>query len=629
MRQRFLALMILTLGAISCESSRPMQHLLRVSGVSPRAFGPGDPLELAGEGFPEGKPARIVFRGDLLRPGRAPERDVEIVARTQSTTARSIALTVTEELSRAFCGEGDRGIHTTFRGQIMTAFSPRNPGAPPVTGVIEDVVLDVEPALPSPELQRQRDEEARQSLAFLGLSLNDGSGGDCCVVARASGRAAAAGLLAGDRIVDFDGVTVKSAGDILPSSASPQARLAFRRGESPTPILRELDVQGFRAVAPGVLAPAVTIALLAMGCLLLVVYGAFGPLRALERSLVVRLKGQSARHIAERKGLQLWKSLRAGMLEDRLPEHAFARLLTWLTFVALSALIAMLGLRVNIISSELDLPLAWFATTVAVALGALLLGVRPGRRGLLHGLAHAGRALLHQLPLLAAFVAVVSVVHGLRTDDVAHAQGALPHQWLAFHDPALLLLTLLAVAALVPQVLGPCAPGVAAESMQAELLRPKLHPALEAVGFLVGSVHLWLQAVFLVLILFGGWWVPGVAPTTQSSSLAWQVVGAAVLGLKTWSLITLIGLLRWTIGGIGLHQSSQWFLRRGLGLGVLGVVAVAFWSLGARRWALGWLESVVPAVLLALTVTTLLLAARRVSQGMKRPSLETGINPWL
>ncbi len=613
-------LLLLALLTLSCQSSHQGANLLSLTGLSPRDLGVGDELEIQGSGLPEGKSARVAFRGDLYRPASPVERDVEIVARTTTSSPRSLSVSMTEALRTAFTGSSDAAKHTTFRGDIEVSFTPKKTGAAPVVGVLSDVVLDVAPPLVSETLQRQRDEDAAAALGFLGLTLRGAEMGECCVVASAEGRAHATGLGAGDRLVDLDGVTIQDKEDLVPSGRSRVARLTYRRSGTGPLITRELDVQGYRSAAPSELGPAMGFVGF-FGLWLLLAHTRLGrPLEWTRRWLAVRLRET---HSTTFPAMRLnWR--RRSWLQSRLvglPDEAGWGLLVVMTLIAITALGTLIGLRVDLVSSELDLALWVLAQTVAVGWAALLTRIALSSRSTWAAAKAAGSALLYQVPLLALTVTVVVATRSLRFVDLVGAQGTSPLGVNFFKSPPLLLLTFLALLALVPE-LSPSEPSGAKPVRWLELTRGISR-------LLSGTVHLWSAALLISLLSFGGYRVPFVSDTLQSSSYVWQLVGVVAWFAKAGCLVASVAALRHIAGELSMQQALPSLMRYGMGLVVMGAATAPLWSLLTRRYALVWLEDVSAWVLLASTLVAagwVVSGAVRLARSNRSDLLP---NPWL
>jgi len=615
--------------ASGCQPAGSSPNLLNLSGLSPQQVDVGDQLEIFGAGFPEGKPAQIAFLGDLYRPATAPQRGVEIQAQSSLTSGRTVSLTVDDSLQAAFCGEGDDSRHTTFRGQVVVSFSPHSTGAPPVRGRLADVVLDVQPRLPSSALQRLRTAEARAATAFLGITLAKEGGVDCCVISQAAGRAAAVGLQPGDNLVEMDGLTIQSPEDLIPSGRSRTARLSFSRAGVDSIVTREIDVQGFRSAAPSELGPAVALVAFAMGLLLLFVTRLRVPLVWLERGLAAQIRRRSMLGGWGSRAAMLGGRLWAQVTDEHLPEHALVRLMALLAFVGITSLCTLLAFGVELISFELDLAGWWLATTLIFALAGMLQAACEPGGNLWRGLAGAGRCLLHQIPSLGLLLATVMTAESVRVIDIVDAQqGTLPH-WFVFRDPALLLLVCMTLISLVAEF-SPRAsvlPGIVASGHGQTPTAAR--PSLEIVAFLGGTVRLWLQATLLSALVFGGWQIPVLGARAPGTSLGWQLLGALLFLAKSWAVVGFIGLVRWVTSGLTLRETAPWMLRWGLATTALAVVLSRLWTLSLRRWALGWLEPTTRWVLLAVVLTALVLAAARLIRQGRSTRNELGLNPWL
>jgi len=593
---------------------------LSLTGLSPKDLAIGDELEIQGIGLPEGKSARIAFRGDLYRPASRVERDVEIVARTTTSSPRSLSVAMTDALRSAFAGNGDSAKHTTFRGDIEVSFAPKKSGAAPVVGVLSDVVLDVAPPLVTETLQRQRDEDATAALGFFGLTLRSSELGECCVVAGAEGRARASGLAPGDQLVDLDGVTVQHKDDLVPSGRSRVAKLTYRRAGAGPLITRELDVQGYRSAAPSELGPALGLVGF-FGLWLLISHTRLGrPLEWARRWLAIRLRDAKSTTMPGFRrsfGRRAWLN---GHLFG-LPDAAGWGLLVVMTLIAVTALVTLIGLRVDLVSSELDLVLWLLAHTVSVAWAALLANIALSSKSTWAALKAAAAAMLYQVPLWALTATVIVSTKSLRFVDVVSGQGVALLGGNVLRNPPLLLLTLVALSALVPEL----TPSESADGSTGRLLEVTRGLA----RLLAGTVHLWSASLLIAVLSFGGYHVPFISDAVQASTLAWQLVGVIVWFAKAGCLVVGLAGLRHVAGSISMQQGLPNLMRYGLVLVLAAAIAAPVWSLLTRRYALGWLEDTAAWVMLS----TMLLAVAWVAGGALRLARsnrsELLPNPWL
>ena len=85
-----------------CVSTEVPPQLLNVLDFAPREAEVGDRLEVIGSGFPEGKTARVVFKGTLHRPGKKPVKGVEIDVEAANSSSDKIQMMFTEGLQTSF-----------------------------------------------------------------------------------------------------------------------------------------------------------------------------------------------------------------------------------------------------------------------------------------------------------------------------------------------------------------------------------------------------------------------------------------------------------------------------------------------------------------------------------------------
>ena len=246
--------------SVACDARDSSPNLLEVTDLNPRSLEVGDRLTLTGSGFPEGRAAKVSFQGDVFRAGQAPLRDVTIVATAAASDPHSIAITLNNELAREFCGAGD-AVHATFRGATAAAFQARESGAPPVRGILEGVVLDVNPASISKAALAAHEAEAQRFAEYAGMAVVHSEERDVLLIDTVDpdGRASRAGLLPGDALLELDGVRLASLSDLIPPPRARLSHVLVRRGDEKTPSTFGLDVSGFQPGSPSELAPAATL----------------------------------------------------------------------------------------------------------------------------------------------------------------------------------------------------------------------------------------------------------------------------------------------------------------------------------------------------------------------------------
>lgn len=606
---------LLWLGALGCSSRAP--ELLVLADVVPKTIAAGDRLELVGLGFPEGQPATVTLLGELHRPGQRVERAVEVVVRGQSVSANRIEVEVDGPLERELCGAGERSEHTTFRGRLTAAFVPHVAGAPPVSGTLEDVVLDVQPTTSTAERDQQRQQTAREVQDFLGLELHRVSGQLYVTHVRADGPAGAAGLRPGDRLTEANGLLVGEPYDLVgpPGSRS----WALRAERAGAPLAFRVDVERWAPLGLAQLGAGGLGVLILGGALVLVLLTRSRWALWLERRLVLRLleatPPQRGRGwLAALSGI--W-AMTPGKEGERLP----LRLLPGLCFMLASAGFSALALGQVLLAPELDLPLIALVTVTASVVGGLVLwGRRPrGRWSLWWGLKGAGYALLLELPIVTALLGGVLASGSLRLAEIVATQASAPWTWNAFRSPGLLVALLLALGALLP------------ERRLDRLELPEADGDRQRRPTGAGLVRLiewgrdYVVTGLLTIVLLGGWqaptlgWVEGPLP----------LLGLLLLQLKLVTLLAGVWLLRWALPRLRLEHLRKPWLRLVLpsSLAALGVTALGL--VPHLRTVLSGAETPLGAVLFGLCALLLLNLLRRVRAALRAPRPPASLNPWL
>ncbi len=564
-----------------CQAVGGSPHLIELDELTPHRLGAGETVELHGQGFPEGRRARITFDGELARAGHEPQR-VEISAFAESSSPHTLALVLDRRLEHEFCG-AEASQHTTFRGSVQAAFAPRAAGAPPVTGELAEVVLDLVPQAPLAEID-QRAREGQRFTEFSGLLVAAESRGLSVKGVMPRSRAESAGVLAGDIITELDGVHVLSMEDFVPAAEAERSRLVVRRAAQKEPLALALDSQGFRPRSPEQLVPAV--ALLVIGLLLALI-----------------LKSPAGRAITwiERRIVREAAAIRIRAFARELPHSAGASLGVVLTAGAF----ASIALGRPLVAAELDLPIVLACVTTSLLVGCLLDGGRP-RIGFLERLKVLLSVALQQLPIVLSLCVMALGAGSVRAFDLVAVQGAAPWRYGAFASPLALAAFLVFVAALVPRVSSGSASAV-----------------LRAAEW----VHLMAACCLGALVFGGGYRLPGVSLAAPSLTL--QALGAAVLCLKAFALLAAVLGLRAVLGRIDARQALPLTLRWLVPVAALVVVLTRVWAHFSARSGLASAQGALGYASFAAFVLLLALLAQRIAVELKRGHKESSVSPWL
>jgi NADH-quinone oxidoreductase subunit H len=585
-------------GASAC-SRDAAAPLVRVADLVPREVEPGDRVALVGDGFPPGREARVAFRGTLHRPGERPETSAEIVATGIVTGPEQVEFRFTDALQVAFCRAGDRGVHTTFEGDVEVAFAAAVPGVAPVAGILRHVTFDVRPSAAPSDLERDR--EGARLLAWVGLQTSAAISGLVVAAVEPGSRADSAGIVTGDRIVSFDGVRVATDGDLVPASGERVANVVLRHADGSTEVARSMAVDGFRRAPPADLLAAVVLALVALAIALLL----GGPVQLTTGAYLQRL-------VSRARGGAI-PALRAA-LRDVLPSAGPLALVDAVAY----ALIAALPFGQYLVASRLDVGLLFVLAAAILTSCALV-----SQRSPWEGARAAAQVAVQHVPAAIAVVVVVASTGSLRVQEIAATQGGLPWDWLAFRSPGALVAMVLLVACCRIE---PGEPELGAGTLAAHLEGP---PATTPRGPWLAAmrrIHRLLIAGLASTLFLGGWLLPGSTPAEQAGHSTLQLLGAAWLLAKVFSTTLAMAWLGRVAPAAAIAERT-----RGTGLRLLPISLVALLAAAAWTW---WSPSratqqLVSGGLLALTLLAAVMVARQLRYGLLSPAGDGRVNPFL
>lgn len=540
-------LLVLALVGAGCASERAVPELITLTELAPKSVTAGDVVEVRGVGLPVGEvgAARVVFRGDLARPGERRLVGQSIEIENAKVERDKVTFEVTEELLDRFTGGGDEALHTSFRGAVEV-WLPSAASALPVHGSVRGVsVLEIEPRAPRRSIVEARAEQAAEAHAFLGLALEPAPGVGMRVKAvRADSPAARAGVQENDTIVVFCGVSALSATDVLPSGHERVAALAVMRGEERVEL--SIDLAGYRGDAVREAVGAV--AILGALALLLIL---FGTRAASALSWLVHRLDRAAAARAAQGGLFAGLVRQATRTEPGAARSALGFAAPLLVFVGATATFAVLPYAELRGVSEVDLTLLYLVSVTSLATMSLVTGgAAEGGVGLKARLRALATVIVCELPAACALGAVVLATGSVRASDIAAAQvaslgsgaelGGVPWHWNAVKSPLLFLL----FACFFLTVLvdgGPSARVVSG----AERTNAPAGVSLRRGAFLFAE---WTNVLVMCAIgavaFLGGWFVPGYAVHEHGQSSGVAALGVGLFVVKCWALAGLVLLFR-------------------------------------------------------------------------------------
>jgi len=571
-----LAFLVTLVGGCHARDAAP--DLLRVVDVAPREIEAGDRLEVIGTNLPTGdaREATIALHGTLHRPGEAPIPNQTIVVGKARLSTERVTANVTEALIARVCGQGDDASHTTFRGDVTVTLDTRVDGALPVAGSVKNVTLDARPKAPRRAVAMGREADGKRTLEFLGIAVSEDASttnGLLIAAVRPDSPAAQAKVVAGDVITNFDGVTVSSIADMIPSGAEREPVLTVQRGADAV-IAAAISIENFHANATNDLLGAAIVLGVFAALLVLLTTPLSGLLAWFAQRLALRAvvtgTGSRPRSLVANVVQAVWGEITQQIVPkngDPILSH-FAPILS---FVGVSATFVMMPFARKFVGAELDAGMLFLIVLTALVSLALVTGgsLAHERWTLLRGLRGAWRTLLQQVPAVAAIACAVLVTGSLKMDDIVAAQagqggslleaGGWPWHWFVFRNPATLVLFFASMSALVSA--DSCSPSMLAEADAS----PGGLEAKTTTRRLLYMFGEWAQ-VFVICgmvsaLFLGGWQLPGVHFESARQVLALRLVSALLFLLKSWALVFLVVWLRHALPRLGSRERARVSLR--------------------------------------------------------------------
>jgi hypothetical protein len=605
---RWLSLLLALAANLGCQRT-PGAELLRVDAVLPAEAQFGDALQIVGDGFGLGSPATVTFRGEVFRAGR-PAEPLELSLRALTESQRELSLELSRSVERVFCGEPEGASHATFRGDLEVAIAARAAGAPPATGGLQGVVLELYPAVKTQGTEHRLTALGRDALVFLGVEVAVSSAGGLEVLRVVpGGRAARADWRPGDRLVRAGGLSVLLPSDLVPPAAR-ELEVGLVRAN--VELATRIDVDGFiPRPEPGLGWAALPIFAAALWFI-----GAASPLsRWFGWVLQNWVEQRRARTRALRRGGSSSSRAYDGPSLLELAGGA-SGVLVWIGMA--SALSAPLLRRVPV-DVSLGLCLCLFLSTAVLSAFAFVgAGDRSARWSLRRA---SGAALARWIVTLPAWLAVAatSFQDGIDLGAATPTRGPLPWHWSAFRDPTLFIACLALLATALPRAGKPA-------WRLAHARPPRLSWRLDGDDWF-DRLGLCTVCALATHLFLGGDAQPLWDPA-NSGPLP-LVLSALLLVGKYTLLVLAVSFLRGLCLGVTPVEWSRLTLRYVLPLS-LGALALGHvWrSLGVMSPFWSWLWLGFGPACVAAAVLGIALSARRALAAAREPS-PPSLSPWL
>ncbi len=575
---------VVAVSLTACGHDPP--QLLGIREVRPAAVEPRDELQILGEGFVEGDEATIVFDGIAHRVGMGPE-SVRFEARARAVSRQSIEYSLPPEFVDQFLGVDEEVRHATFRGRVEVAFAPRTSGAPPITGSIDDVVLDFFD-VPDDQaaLARAEDDLHRKLLNHYGWSLERSDAGALCVKSVADDHPQGP-LVAGDCIERFEGVNVLSALDLVPYEGLNQAHIQIRRTGFSEAYPLTIDVSEVRPQPPKAWHWTLVAAAIVAAALVMCRSPLATALALLENGIAQALEPRSRR----RQDALRWGGLFLGLLP----------------FVCVSGLFSAAGAELVRSVGDFDLLLVFAGSSTLLVLAQLIGGARSSRGwSITSALSSLLRGTAIQLTVLCGVGTAVLQHASLSLRGASAGQGAAIWEFAMFRSLGSYLSSLALLCGVALLGLMRLGDGARRKAPLTQMLL---------------DTNTWGVSGLVVFVYLGGSNVPEITSLVPISPTA---ASLAVVQLKLTLVFIAVSWLRSVLPRVPERTLTPIFWRWLLPLTAVGAVADLVWVSGS--WP-DWMHQANTWTLLSTTVLLVVGLGFRLFSGKRAAAAP--VNPWI
>lgn len=515
MARRLAIFLLFTVLLVGCESRQKMPELLAFSSLTPSDVSENDVIDLVARASMPGvsREARLVFEGDLHRPGRSPTRNQTIVVEGATVSPERVSLVMRPEVIERFTGRGEEAIHTTFRGTVRVEIPTETVA---LTGSLPgSITLDLRPRFVRRALEEERSRAGVEALSALGVEASAGAEGVRITSVVDGGPLGRAGILVGDRIVSVDAVRTLSVEDLAPSQTSSTVRFEIDRGAER--LTMEVASAGFAADASR--AMTIPFLLLSVATLLMLVFGS-------------RLGGFVGilRHRIEAASRRFTHGERTLAAKLHLGPKSIASM--GIVFLGASATFAAMPIAEARFGLELDVGILYLLSFMSLTTMTLLTSGGSSKGGVRERLRAFIAVVLCEIPAALALLHVVLIAGSLHLGELVASQagpegsladtGGMPWFFHAFRRPQLFVLFVLFFAALLIEPKSQLLPSV-------KTFRSHAHDFARW-----GNVF--VMCGLATAVFLGGWLVPGVPLLDHETKPFFLFLGTVLFLIKSWIL---------------------------------------------------------------------------------------------
>ena len=567
MNARLRLLPALGAGLAALAAAPAAAAAFEVHTVEPSRLYVGTTLEIFGAGFPTtGGTWKILFDGSLFDGPELSAKDpgVRVCSGAPADCAVRIELTpsivrkdrLQVVLDRTLVERLGGEVAKVFFGDVSAVFTPAD-GTPVQAASLSYPKGAGGPALPggrfeifTPGLRRLADDtgyalQTGLAESFLGIGLGDAPGGAGALVETVlpDGRAAKAGIAAGDVVVKVFAEPVADAAQFAAAlHAGHNVLLTIKRGDAV--VAKGVDFSELPLRPPVQILQVVFV--IAAGTLVFALFiMPFGGIVTwVERRVWARMQSRVGPNRVGPQGFLQWiaDGLKNMQKEDLIPTDAdgiLFRLAPYFVFLAVIGTFVVLPFGRWLIPADMNIGILYLTSVVALeVIGVLMSGWGSNSKwALIGGMRSAAQIMSYEIPGGLAILTAVLMAGSLSTQDIINAQGGAPWHWFICENPAAFCAFFVLFTALLAEGNRTPFDLPEAESELVSGFATEYSGFRYLVFFFAEWVNLYVIGAVLTVLYLGGWqlpgpewWWEGTAGGRAGATLVMWVVAAGLIG---------------------------------------------------------------------------------------------------
>lgn len=284
-----------------------------------------------------------------------------------------------------------------------------------------------------------------------------------------------------------------------------------------------------------------------------------GLLTYAERRVAAKIQSRIGPNRVGPQGLLQWVAdgLKLVMKEDLIPADADSKLFRiapYLVMIGMILSMIVVPFSSKIVVSDFNIGVFYILAVSSLGIvGIVMSGWASNNKwSLLGGIRSAAQIVSYEIPAGLAIICAILVAGSLSTQEIILSQGALPWDWLIFHNPGTLGAFFIYFTAGLAEINRVPFDIPEAESELVSGYTTEYSSIRFAFFFMAEFANIVVVSAVCVIVFLGGWQVPGISPDTH---IWWHhLLMISMFLFKTFTLVYVVIWLRWTLPRLRVDQ---------------------------------------------------------------------------